>query len=255
MWTSLWIELMKHGDILADPAGRLTKWKDKAQQWRWRESEVDPVSKQARENLQASQNHIVRGDLFSSLLSLRESMTCIASVYLMKHNLIPSFRPKDLHARLQLIQEKEKTLLNSFNLVNNMVGIRLEPVKALVETLSNFIEGEWGGARRGPRTELENALGCLHRQDPAGALLSARYAAYWLGFHILAKRDIDLRARICNAENHIEMVKKIALVTQPFYEYYRDLHWVREWNVDLLRDALESAMRLLELPSPDERDS
>lgn len=246
MWASLWIELMQTNEILADPTGRLAEWRKKARRWKWKEkSEIDPVWNQAEENLQFSEKCLARRDLFPSLLSLRESVTCLAAAYLMKHDLIPSFRPKDLCAKILLIQTKENTLWNLFNLINDTATINFTHIEGLLASLHNLIDAEWGKEHRGPRTELENAYGCLRKQDLAGTILSARYAAYWLGFHILKKRDIRLKPRICIAENHVEMVRKMGPVMPAFCRLYRKLHLAKQLNMQRLEDAQNQTRAIL----------
>lgn len=245
LWASLWIELMQKGKILADPTGRLAEWRKKAQRWKWRESETNPAWNQAKENLQFSEKCLTRRDSFASILSLRESMTCLAAAHLMKHNLIPSFRPKELCAKIRLVQVKENTLWNLFNSINDTATTNFEFVEGFLASLSSFVDAEWGKEHRGPRTELENAYGCLRKQDLAGALLSVRYAAYWLGFHILNKRDIKLKAKICNAENHVAMAKKLANVMPVFYDFCQELHFVKQWNMQRLKDAQKQTQTIL----------
>ena len=236
---------MQKGEILADPTGRLAEWRKKAQRWKWRESEIDPAWNQAKENLQVSEKFLARRDLFASLLCLRESMTCLAAAHLMEHNLIPSFRPKELCAKIRLIQAEEDTLWNLFNLISDTATINFKLVRRFLTSLSSFVDTEWGKEHRGPRTELENAYGCLRKQDLTGAMLSARYAAYWLGFRILRKRDIKLKTKICNAENHLEMVKKLAPVMPVFYNFYQELHLIKKWNMQRLKDAQNQTQAIL----------
>lgn len=245
MWASLWVEFMQKGEILADPTGRLTEWRKKAQKWKWRENEINPAWNQAKENLQVSEKCLARQDFFSSILCLRESMTCLAAAHLMKHNLIPSFRPKELCAKIRLIQTKENTLWSLFNFISDTTTINFELVEGLLASLNSFLDTEWGKEHRGPRTELENAYGCLRKQDLAGAMLSARYAAYWLGFHILGKRNIKLKAKICDAENHVEMVKRLAPVMPVFYNFYQELHLFNQWNMQRLKDAQNQTHAIL----------
>lgn len=245
MWASLWVEYMQKGEILADSTGRLSEWKRKAQKWKWRQSEVNPVWNKAKENLQASEPYLAKQDLFSSLLCLRESMTCLAAAHIMKLNLIPSFRPKELCAKLHMIQTEENILWNLFNFINGIKTINSKRVKELLKPLDDFIDVEWGKVHRGPRTELENAYGCLRKQDLAGALLSARYAAYWLGFHILHKQDVKLRAKICDAENHIEMAIKLSLVKPFFYSFYQRLHFINQWSMKRLKNAQNQIQMVL----------
>jgi predicted nucleotidyltransferase len=246
MWASLWVELMQTNEILSDPTGRLAEWRRKARRWKWREkSEINPVWNQAEENLQFSEKCLATRDLFPSLLSLRESVTCLAAAHLMKHNLIPSFRPKDLCAKILLIQTKENILWNLFNLINETATINFTHIEGLLASLHSLIDVEWGKEHRGPRSELENAYGCSRKQDLAGAILSARYAAYWLGFHILKKRDIKLKPRICIAENHVEMVRKMGLVMPAFCRLYQKLHFVKQWNMQRLEDAQNQTRAIL----------
>ena len=237
MWASLWVEYMKKGKILADTTGRLSEWREKARKWKWRPSETDPILNQALDNLQASTTYATRPDLFASLLCLRESMTCLAAAHIMKHNLIPSFRPKELWTKLNLLQTKENAVWNLFNFINDTSTINSRRVNQLLKPLSSFIDVEWGKEDRGTRTELENAYGCLRKQDYAGALLSGRYSAYWLGFHIINKQDDKLKAKICNGENHIKMMKKLGPIKPSFYSFYKKLHFVEHWTMKKLKDA------------------
>ncbi len=245
MWASLWVEFMQNGEILADPTGRLAKWRKKAQRWKWRESEINPAWNQVKENLQVSERCLARRDLFASLLCLRECMTCLVAAHLMKHNLIPSFRPKELCSKIRPIQAKENALWSLFNFVSDTTTINFELVRGFLASLNSFVDTEWGKEHRGPRTELENAYGCLRKQDLTGAMLSGRYAAYWLGFHILRKRDIELKPKICNAENHVEMAKKLAPVMPVFYNFYQKLHFIKQWSMQRLEDAQNQTRAIL----------
>jgi len=245
MWASLWVEIMKNCEILEDPTNKLAEWKEKAHKWKWRQSEINPVWNQAEENLQTSRTHLAKQDLFASLLCLRESMTCLAAAHIMKHNLIPSFRPKELYTKLRLIQTKENTLWNLFNFINDIPIINSKIIEGLLKPLDRFINVKWGKERKGPRTELENAYGCLRKHDLAGALLSARYAAYWLGFHVLRKQDVKLKAKICDAENHIEMTKKLAPVAPSFYNFYQKLHFIDRWNIKRLKNTQNQTQIIL----------
>ncbi len=245
MRAGLWIELMQKSEILADPTRRLAEWKKKAQKWKWRESEIHPVWNQAKENMQISEKHLSGLDLFASLLSVRESMTCLAAAHLMKLNLIPSFRPKELCAKLRLIKAEKKTLWSLFNFVNDTATLSSKLVKGYLAPLGNFIDAEWGKDIRGPRTELKSAYGCLRKQDLTGAILSARLGAYWIGFRILHNRNIKLKTKICNAENHVEMMKNLASAMPVFYNFYKELHLVKQWNKQRLKDAQNQMQEIM----------
>jgi len=123
MWTSLWIENMQTGLIIADPTKRLAKWKQKAQEWKWRENEIQPALKQAESNLQTSERFLSEQKSFEALICLREASTCLAAAQVMKHGLIPSFRPKDLSQRLGLIKDSDPALLAVFDRVSDSAGL------------------------------------------------------------------------------------------------------------------------------------
>jgi len=51
--------------------------------------------------------------------------------------------------------------------------------------------------------------------------------------------------KICNAENHVEMVKKLAPVMPDFYNLYRNLHLIKQWNMHRLKDAQSQTHAIL----------
>ena len=239
MWTGLWIDCMQNGIILADPTRRLADWKAKAKQWKWRESETKPVMKQAKGNMDRARRHLAERRNFDSLICLREGLTCLSAARLMKHDLIPSFRPKDLRQRLYLIKDKEKQLSAAYEFVNDAVASDYSSVEGLFVRLKQFVDSEWGPRRLGPRSELENARSSMAKRNLVGALLSLRYSAYWLGFHIVNKSEHKLEAEICNGENHVKMVSRLMRVSEPFYEFYKQLHFAQKWNQQQVGAAMD----------------
>ena len=238
MWTGLWIECMQNGVILADPTRRLADWKTRAKNWKWRESEIKPVVKQAKDNVAAAKRYLTKRDSFDSLICLREALTCLSAAYIMKHGLTPSFRPKDLSQRLVLIRDKEKELASAYEHVNDTANLDYNVVEALFVGLKEFIDSEWGAKRLGPRSELENARSCLNKRNLVGAMLSLRYSAYWLGFHILNKYGTKLRSEICNGENHVKMLDQLKKASEPFYEFYKRLQFADKWNLQNTDSAI-----------------
>jgi len=238
MWASLWVEFMQTGLILEDPTRRLAEWKAKAKTWKWRESEIKPARNQAEDNLRASERYLVKSDTFNSLICLREALTCLSAAHIMKHDLIPSFRPKELSLKLRLIKDKERNLLTVFDLVNDSSLLDYNQVEGLLLRLKELVDKEWGTIRLGPRTEFENAKSCLRKRDLIGALLSLRYSAYWLGFHILNKRGIKVKAEICNGENHVEMLTRLATSSESFYDFYRQLQFAEKWDLKQVENAI-----------------
>jgi len=246
MWTSLWVECMQNGVILADPTRRLAEWKEKAKLWTWRESEIKPALDQARANVEVAQHYLVQHEAFSSLICLREALTCLSAAYIMKYDLIPSFRPKDLSQKLNFIKDKEKRLSAVFEFVNDVEALDYNLLEGLLVRLKEFVDSEWGAKRLGPRSELENARSCLTKRNLAGALLSIRYSAYWLGFHIVNKRDDRIRAEICDGENHVSMVKALARVSESFHEFYKQSHFAQKWNTQQVETARSQTQVLLD---------
>ncbi len=246
MWTGLWIDCMQNGVILADPTRRLADWKAKARQWKWRQSEIEGAVKQAKTNLEAAQKHSSKRDIFYSLICLREALTCLSAAYIMKHGLIPSFRPKDLSQKLDLIKDEEKSLLATFKLVNDVEGLDYNLTEGLLVRLKEFVDSEWGAKRLGPRSEFENARNCLLKRNLVGALLSLRYSAYWLGFHVINKREDKIRAEICSSENHVSMIRSLASVSESFYELYKQLHFAQKWDVHRVEAAMIQVQAVLD---------
>jgi hypothetical protein len=246
MWTSLWIENMQTGLIMADPTKRLAKWKEKAKEWKWRENEIQPVAKQAEDNLHVSEHFLAEQKSFEVLICLREALTCLAAAQVMRHGLIPSFRPKDLYQKLVLIREKESALSTLFDSVNDSAVLDYNLVEGLLFKLKEFVDAEWGTKRIGPRTELENARSCLLKKELLGSLFSLRYSAYWLGFHIINKRGARNNAEICNGENHVAMINQVATMQKSFYDFYRQLHFSDKWDSKQVEAAISQAKKMLD---------
>ena len=246
MWTGLWVDCMQNGIILADPTRRLADWKTKAKQWKWRESEIKPAIRQAKDNMDRARRHLAERKSFDSLICLREGLTCLSAARLMEHALIPSFRPKDLSQKLYLIKSKEKQLSAVYESVNDAVALDHNSVEGLFVRLKQFVDSEWGAKRLGPRSELENARSCMNNRNLVGALLSLRYSAYWLGFHIINKSEGKLEAEICNGENHVKMASRLMQLSEPFHEFYKQLHFAQKWNQQQVEAALSQAEALLD---------
>lgn len=245
MWTSLWIEGMQKGVILADPTRRLADWKAKAKQWKWRESEIRPVLRQAQDNIAAAKRHLANQDTFASLICLREALTCLSAAHVMKRDLNPSFRPKDLSQRLDLIKDKEKQMSEAYELVNDATVLDRNLVEGLFLKLKEFVDSEWGAKRLGPRSELENAKSCMNKRNLLGALLSLRYCAYWLGYHIINKTEHKLKTEICIGENHVQMTKRLAEVCEPFHSFYKQLNFAEKWNTPQVEAAISQTQAIL----------
>ncbi len=245
MWTSLWIQCMQEGVIIADPTRRLADWKAKAKQWKWHESEIKPVLKQAQDNLAAAKRYMANNDSFASLICLREALACLSAAHIMNHDLNPSFRPKDLSQRLDLIKDKEKQLSEAYEHANDATTLDRNLVEGLFLKLKECVDSEWGAKRLGPRSELENAKSCVNKRNLLGALLSLRYCAYWLGYHIINKTEHKLKTEICIGENHVQMTKRLAQVSEPFYSFYKQLNFAEKWNRLQVEAAISQTQAIL----------
>jgi hypothetical protein len=164
----------------------------------------------------------------------------------MKHDLIPSFRPKDLSQRLCSVKDREKQLSAAYEFVNDAVALDHNSVEGLFVRLKQFVDSEWGPRRMGPRSELENARSCMNKRNLVGALLSLRYSAYWLGFHIINKNEHKLEAEICNGENHVKMASRLMQVSESFHEFYKQLHFAQKWNQAQVEAAINQTEALLD---------
>ena len=86
----------------------------------------------------------------------------------------------------------------------------------------------------------------MNKRNLVGALLSLRYSAYWLGFHIINKGEQKFEAEICNGENHVKMADRLMQVSEPFHEFYRQLHFVQKWNQQQVEAAISQTEALLD---------
>jgi hypothetical protein len=163
----------------------------------------------------------------------------------MRHDLIPSFRPKDLSQKIGLIRDREKALAAVYESVNDAAYADYNAVEGLYVRLKEFIDSEWGVRRIGPRSELENARSCLNKRNLVGALLSLRYSAYWLGFHILNKRGQKMQAEIGNGENHVRMLSQLSNTSESFREFYEQLQFAEKWGQRELERAINQTQELL----------
>ena len=243
---SLWIENLQTGLVISDPTKRLAKWKQKANEWKWRENEVQPVFIQAEGNLQASERFLTEQKSFEALICLREALTCLSAAQVMKYGLIPSFRPKDLNQKLDAIKEKETSLPAVFGSINDSERLDYNLVEGLMLKLKEFVDSEWGMKRIGPLTELETARRCLLKKNFFDAMLSLRYSAYWLGFHIISKRGARNRAELCNGENHVAMINQLASMQNSFCDFYKQLHFVEKWNLTKVKEAVNQVRNILQ---------
>ncbi len=240
MWASLWVENLQTGLIIIDPTKRIAKWKQQAQKWKWRENEIQPVIRQSEGNLYAAEHFLTEQKSFEALICLREASTCLAAARVMTYGLIPSFRLKDLNQKLNAIKEKETALAVFYDNVNDSEGLDYNLVEGLHLKLKEFMDTEWGTKQIGPRTELETARSCLLKKNLFDALLSLRYSAYWLGFHIIGKRGARNRAEICNGKNHVAMINQLASMQDSFYNYYKQMHFAEKWNSARVQTAIEN---------------
>ena len=83
------------------------------------------------------------------------------------------------------------------------------------------------------------------KKDFLGAMLSLRYSAYWLGFHIINKRSAKLKAEICSGENHVAMMNQLATAQRSFYDFYKQLQFAEKWDVGQVKAAINQAKEIL----------
>ena len=143
------------------------------------------------------------------------------------------------------MKDREKQLSAAYDFVNDAGALDQNSVEGLFVGLKEFVDSEWGQRRIGPRSELESARSCMNKRNLGGALLSLRYSAYWLGFHIINKSEHKLEAEICNGENHVKMASLLMQVSEPFYEFYKQLHFAQKWDQRQLQAAMDQIGALL----------
>jgi hypothetical protein len=85
----------------------------------------------------------------------------------------------------------------------------------------------------------------MNKRNLLGALLSLRYCAYWLGYHIINKTEHKLKTEICIGENHVQMTKRLAEVCEPFHSFYKQLNFAEKWNTPQVEAAISQTQAIL----------
>jgi len=235
--TSLCVQLMRSCEILKDPQGKLHKWKVKANEWSWRENEIKPLMDRAEDAMLLLREVLARKEEFNILFCLRDMVALLACIYLMKHDMIPVWTPKDLLSTLlPLKKEGHQEFVDFYMLVNGLNEVKITSFRELLNELYKMIKEECGREETLALESYENARICLIKGNIYGAVLSARNSGQLLGLHILEKRDIKLELNWPDPYVHLEMVNKCRIIAPFFYEWYEKIHDPTNYNLRILNN-------------------
>ena len=228
MWAGLWINLLKNSIILFDRQNLLHDWKWKAQNWNWTIKEINGAVNYSIKNLNVTRNFLSKNSFFS-LISIRDASYCLCSAYLMIFNRIPSIRPKDFYQEFLAIRD-EVGFSRLFTLINDLDDLNESLLHELIRELGHWINKECKSKLRGPYTEYMNTVNLLRKRNFEAALLSARYASYWLCFQILNNRGKRMKANLYDSMNHIDALSSLKSSDEEFYSFYKRIHFAGKWN-------------------------
>ncbi|MCS7364610.1 MAG: nucleotidyltransferase domain-containing protein [archaeon GB-1867-035] len=228
MWAGLWINLLKNSIILFDRQNLLHDWKLKAKNWKWSIKEINGAINYSLSNFNVARKFLSE-DYFFSLVSIRDASYCLCSAYLMIFNRIPSIRPKDFYQEFQVV--KDRTAFSKlFTWINDLTNLNENLLRELVRELGYWMERECKSKLRGPYTEYMNTVNLLRKGNFEVALLSARYASYWLCFQVLRNKGKQMKAKLYDSINHINTLSLLKSSAEVFYSFYRRIHFADKWD-------------------------
>lgn len=240
--TSLFVELMRSCQIMKDPHGKLAEWKDKAKEWLWKDNEINPVLDQFRDHLLLLKEVLAEKDQFGALLCLRDTTALLVCICLMKHNMVPTWMPKDPVYTLisPLKKEGQQEVIDLFLLVNGLDEVELTSFRKLLDELDKIIKQECGSKVTETLIHYEDAIACLMKEDTYGALLSARMSGQRVGYQILENRGIKLKFHWPDAVAHLRMVNECRSIAPFFSIFYKRIHDSSRYNLRILNKLTTS---------------
>lgn len=237
------LQIIRHGMILQDSDGKLTQWKEKALQWQWRSSEIEPKFVQSKSLLEASKDRLGKGDTFASLVLLRDAFTPFSSALMMRLNLPSYWLPKDQSLQVPKLRDKYPGLVQLFGEVHDFENIPVAWLWERLDGLTTLIKSY--GWEQGLQLHIKGAKGCLRRGNITGSILSARRATYCFGIEILNKRGDKTPAYMFHAPTQLKVIDQTKEKETDFYDFYKEIHRINLWNTDSLSQIISNFERLL----------
>lgn len=240
---STWIDLMKKCEIIFDPVQKLSLWKEKALNWRWREDEIQPVKERLMQNITMCDKSLEKHKKLNALISLREATSSFIYLQLMKQDMVPYWKPKHLISLLQSRKNDFGNLLNLYSNINDFNIVKKPLLRSLIQDLQEHIDREATELDRGLAVaQFRDAISSFYRGDLGIALIYARLSAFHLAFRMLKTRQIidsiTWTSLLINAKRHVEMLSNILTTSPTFFQFYRKLHCLDMWSMAKIKNNL-----------------
>jgi len=215
--TSLYVNLLKNSYILYDPRKIIQLYKTKILNWRWSIQEIQLMRLKTIESLKISKRMLEKDKIFESLLSIRDASYNYVIYKLMKKQLIPSPRPKDLYRKLK---ENIPFFLELFEEINGIDNIDPHEIQYILELYQNLWTTDIP-KNRGAYSEYTNSLQIFLKKDIKTALLNLRYSLYLLLVELFVKNDIEMIPY--NSLKHIMLYHRTKNFKQ-LNKLYQEIH-------------------------------
>ena len=237
------LQMLREGMILHDPNGKLALWRDRALQWRWRFSEIQPLFVQAKSLLDASKDRLEKGDVFAALVTLRDAFTPFSSALMMRLNLPSYWRPKDQSLQIPKLRDKYPELVQLFYEVHGLRNITVAWLENSLGELAILTKRySW---EQGPQLHIKGAKGCLRKGNVISSVLSARRAAYCLGIEILNKRGDKTPRYMFHAPTQLKVIDQTREQETDFHQFYQKIHQIDLWDTDSISMTMANFAKLL----------
>jgi len=237
------LQMLHDGLILQDPSGKLGLWREKALQWKWRSSEIQPLFSQSRSLLDAAENRIAEGDGFAALVLLRDALTPLSSAVMMRLGLPSYWRPKDQSLQVPLLEDQYPELVQLFYEAHGLeyvTPIWLE--KSLNDLTILMRRYDW---EQGLQLHVKGARGCYDKGNLAGSILCARRASYCLGIEILNQKGDNTPRCMFDAFTHLKVIDQTRQESD-FHQFYTEIHQIDLWNCNSISSTREKFAGLLD---------
>lgn len=227
------LQMLHDGLILQDPSGKLGLWREKALQWKWYSSEIQPLFSQSKSLLDAAENRIEGGDRFAALVLLRDALTPFCSGVMMRLGLPSYWRPKDQSLQVPLLKDQYPELVQLFCEAHSLEYITPAWLEKSLNDLTMLMRRyDW---EQGLQLHMKGARGCLNKGNLIGSILSARRATYCLGIEILNQIGQNTSRYMFHAPTQLKVIDQTREREIDFYRFYKLIHQDEQWNLKALR--------------------
>jgi len=132
LWVThtLYLKILREGEILYDPYNQLVKWKKMIRKWKWSNKDLEEAIQQLHTNLEIA----LIGDRVYGELAYRIGLIKYIELFIiikaMKKDLIPSLQPKDLYSYARILG-----LYKTFREFEGIKNIDKKQVKEIMHEL------------------------------------------------------------------------------------------------------------------------